>query len=361
MKRLAGENGWMRIERARLRAPGNRAADTMQWITRAGVALAVGAALWLAFAAFNPMSSAERVEGPPPPPIPSFESPPVEREDRREVFARLGGVNLFDAEREAWSARPRERTADGEAMPGETKPAPPPAAGTQATSIGGQSVLVTKAESLPEDVKAALTGLALRGIYVPPRATEPVAMISRVHGGPNPMLSDVFRSGDEFEDKQHPQAKWRLIAIDQPGRRVILQRGGINAVLSLYASAASPSIASSSSPEASTEAKKLGATIVVQTKEEIESSLREAKVSEEEVKRLLELAAMSPEEAAASAKIAALAKAAKDQAKDQKPGRRAPPPGLEAIAKLLQQPPKPPPDVEPPAESPPAEPEKKPE
>lgn len=356
MKRLAGENGWMRIERARLRAPGNRAADTMQWITRAGAALAVGAALWLALAVVKPISSAERVEEPPPPPIPSFESPPVERWDRREVLARLGGVNLFDAEREAWSARPRERAADGEAKPGEPKPAPPPAAGTLSTSIGGQSVLVTKAEALPEDVKTALTGLMLRGIYVPPGAGEPVAMISRVHGGPNPMLSDVFRPGDEFEDKQHPQAKWRLIAIDQPGRRVVLQRGGINAVLSLYARAAS-----TVAPGASAEPKKAGATIIVQTRGEIASSLREARVSEEEIARLLELAAMSPEEASASAKIAALAKAAKDQAKDQKPGRRSPPPGLEAIAKLLQQAPQTTPEVEPPAEVPPADAEKKPE
>lgn len=334
---------WKRLDRSRLAAPGNRPADAARWTARGGIALIALASAWLLFAAVRPLPTPDPIESDHPPPIPSVGQHAPSLDARREALARLGGVNLFDAERETWSARRRDDPKSADATkPAETKPPP---AGTQGTSIGGQTIQVTKAEALPEDVKLALTGLALRGIYTAPAATTPVALISRVHAGPNPLLSDAFHEGDEFEDKQHPQAKWKVVAIDAAGRRVILQRGGINAVLSLYAASA----AVASEPAKPTDAAKpLGPTINLQTKEQVEAALRAANVSEEEIKRLLSLAEMAPEEAATAAKLEALARAEKEAPNDQKPGRRSPPAGLEAIAKLLQQAPKPPEDAPPP-------------
>lgn len=337
---------WMRLDRARLAPPGNRPADAARWTTRGGVALIALALAWLLFTAWRPLPAPDAVESDRLPPIPSVEQHASSLDSRREALARLGGVNLFDAERETWSARKRNDPKSADA----TKPAEikPPPAGTQSTSVGGQTVQVTKADALPEDIKLALTGLALRGIYTPPSATTPVALISRVHAGPNPLLSDAFNAGDEFEDKQHPQAKWKVVAIDGVEKRVILQRAGINAVLPLYAASA----AANESAKTTDVPKPLGPTISLQTKEQIEASLREANVSDEEIKRLLSFAEMDPDQAAAAAKLEALARTEKEAPKDQKPGRRAPPPGLEAIAKLLQQAPKPPEEEPPPPKQP---------
>lgn len=291
-----------------------------------------GAALaWLGFAAVRPLPRAAPSAGEAIPSVPIVSMPAATAAERREMLALLGSENLFDAEREAWSGR---RAAAETPMEGEGAAEKKPAAtGGETTIVAGQAVPVTKPAALPEDVKQALTGLALRGVYAPKGDGQYVALISRVHGGPNPLLSDAFRAGDEFEDKQHPQAKWKVVAIDGPGRRVVLQRGGVNAVLEMYVqSASAPKPAEPAAPA------KPAVSVVAQTKEEIEAALRGAKFSEEKVARLMELAAMEPDQAAAAAALAALARSEKEA--QAKPGKRPPPPGLEAIARLLQTPPK---------------------
>ena len=238
--------------------------------------------------------------------------------------------NVFDAEREAWVGR-REKS-DEPALTDGNPAADTPKPATRTVPVGGSSVQVTTPESLPSDIKTALTGLALRGLFASPEGGEARALISRVHAGPNPLLGDVFRVGDEFEDAQHPQAKWRLIAIDIPGRRVILQRAGVNASLEMYTLAPAAVSAGASTPPAAP-----GTTVVIQTKEEAIAALRAAKIPEDQIRRLIDLAEMSPDEAAAAVALEALARGEPAKPEEGKPARRPPPPGLEAIAKLLQQ------------------------
>ncbi|MBL8745544.1 MAG: hypothetical protein JNK58_04215 [Phycisphaerae bacterium] len=336
MIRLDPNSGWTRLDRAALAAPGNQPADAWQWTTRGGLVLIAIALTWMLITLWRPLDGTDRSESERPPTIPSLELASEAPNSRRELLARIGDVNLFDAEREAWSPRRRDEPKNPQSA--ETAEArKPPAAGTQTATIAGQTVQVTKAEALPEDVKAALTGLALRGIYTPPSSSAPIALISRVHAGPNPLVSDAFRAGDEFEDKQYPQAKWKVIAIDAVGKRVILQRAGINAVLPLYASS---TLASESVGKAPGAAKPAGTSITLQSRQEVEAALREAKLGDEEIQTLLRLAEMEPDAAAAAAKLEAIARAEKNAPKDPAAGRRPPPPGLEAIAKMLQQTPK---------------------
>lgn len=323
----------VRLDRARLAPPGRRPADAARWTARAGAALIVIALGLLVFTALRPLPAPAFLPPDSPPAIPSVAPIDPAFDHRREQLARLGAENLFDAEREPWSGRRAESTPD--AAPDAPQAKPTSTTSTTQASINGQSVQVTRAEALPDDIKTALTGLAFRGLYTPPGTDQPVALISRVHGGPNPLVADPFRVGDEFEDKQHPQAKWRVIAIDVQQRRVILQRNGVNAALVLYTAgpvAGAPS-AEAPEPEAATPAVP---TLTIQTVDEIKAALRESKFSDEEIDRLLKLAEMSPDDAAASAKIAALAEAAK---KANTTGRRPPPPGLEGLTRLLQQPP----------------------
>jgi hypothetical protein len=326
------DSSWRRVGRGALRAPGVRGADGVTWLNRAAVASAALAAAWCGFVALRPLDRPEAAAAETILDVPVLEREASSVDDRRARLARLNEWNIFDAEREAWSGR-REKSVEQASTGGEPPDSPLREPTTHSVPLGGQSVQVTTAESLPSDVKTALTGLALRGIYSPAKGGEALALISRVHSGPNPLVSDVFKAGDEFEDAQHPQAKWRVIAIDGPGRRVILQRAGVNASLEMYAAG----VASATAAPAAATVAPTGPSVVIQTKEEAIAALRAANIPEDQIKRLMELAEMSPDEAAASAALEELAQGAPVKAEQGKPARRPPPAGLEAIAKLLQQ------------------------
>lgn len=326
------DRSWRGVGRRRLRAPGVRGSDATVWLNRAAVAAIGLAVVWWGYAVLRPLAAPTAASEEAVPAIPAVNHDAAPVEIRSERLARLSEWNVFDAEREAWSGQ-REKptepaTADGQPAPAESvKPA------TRPVPIDGRSIDVTEAEALPSDIKAALTGLMLRGIFAPPGGGEPRALISRVHAGPNPLVSDVFVVGDEFEDAQHPQAKWRVIAIDAAGRRVILQRAGVNAALDMYAAGVTAAAAAPATGAAITS----GPTVVIQTKEEAIAVLRAAKIPEEEIARLIELAEMSADDAAAALALEELAKGAPAKAEEGQPARRPPPAGLEAIAKLLQQ------------------------
>jgi len=84
---------------------------------------------------------------------------------------------------------------------------------------------------VPDDVKAALASLRLRGVYQARRG--PVAMIG--FNDPNKRgASEPYREGESFEDPKHPQSEWRVEAIDVDRARVILARGDAIVSLSLY-------------------------------------------------------------------------------------------------------------------------------
>lgn len=339
-----GADQWVRLPRRRLATAGARVTDAVQWTTRIGLIFLALAFSWWIFTALRPLPAPVFVDDlaaiSPPSPA-ADDAAGVER--RREILSRLNRENLFDAERMAWTMRAEAPPESPQQAPAAQPTAAP---GAAAESIAGKKLIVTGPDSIPEDVKQALTGLALRGIFLPPGSQEPAALISRVHAGTNPLASDVFRAGDEFEDKQHPQAKWKVMAVDAPRRRVILQRSNINVALRLYATGA-PAAPLSAAPEPESPKSPV---LVARTRDEVEADLRAANLSEEQIRRLLQLAEMTDDEARASIALEEMARAKPPEEVQQQTGRRAPPPGLEAIARLLQQAPTIRPDPEPPAE-----------
>lgn len=333
----------MRIGRGRRLRSGGRGPDGLDWALRVGVVVVCLSACWTGWSMLRPLPTPD---APTPVVMPDV---PVHADDVEDEAARALALtelvrdNLFDDERRMWSAPAATVTGapvepKGPAGGEVADPSGSPAGGDRATvSIDGRTVELTKAESVPDDVKQALTGLALRGIYRV-GGGEALAMISRVHAGPNPLMSDVWREGDVFEDKQHPQAKWRLVAIDAAGSRVILERSGTTLALEMFTSR--PMVAASAAPAARVERR-----VIERTREEVAADLLAAGIPEEEVSRLIKLAELSEEQAEVQRKLNALtAKPASVESSVEatsdgekaKPARRGPPPGLELIAKMLQ-------------------------
>ncbi|MDX2115427.1 MAG: hypothetical protein SFZ24_07370 [Planctomycetota bacterium] len=337
------DQSWQTIPRARRAPAGVRGADAATWGMRAATALLIVAAGLFVFTLVRPLPGGappSAVEIPEPREI---RADAVDMQARRERLALLGTDNAFDARRENWTV-PTAPDGPSSAGAGSTG-----AAGSTAPPIPvpGTSIVVTHRDALPNDVKEALAGLALRGVYVSPRR-EAVAMISRVHSGPNPLKSEPFRIGDSFTDDKYPQAEWKVVEIDVPGGSVILGRGGVNAALQMYPAGGAATFASSaSSPAVAAQGDEALPQIVSRTADEAAADLRTAGVAEDLVRRLLRLASMPPEEVRAFKELEAIEQASANAAADaarvkaatdpKNRKKRPPPPGLEAIARMLRE------------------------
>lgn len=322
----AGFSGGGRVGRIpwrRLRPPGVRSADGLTWATRAGVALTTIAAVWLVMVLVRPLPAGEAAQPDSPPSLPSVEARSASLDQRRALLAVLTSENLFDDERTHWAA------AAPAAAASESAPSPSSVKAHGATAP-------TARASVPEEVKLALTGLALRGVYRPPDGSEAVALISRVHAGPNPLVSDPFREGDEFEDKQHPQSKWVVRSIDASAGVVLLERGGAVVALEMFPSGGVGRESAGASAAVAEPPTGTRPVIVESSREEVAAELKAAGLGEDEVARLLDLAGMSAAEAAAASAMDAMAR---DMEANERASRRAPPAGLDAIIKLLRTPP----------------------
>jgi hypothetical protein len=336
------------LPRSRTRAVGAPGTGALTWVNRvAGVAL-IGAAAFVGYMLLRPLPSVPDVMAQDPlvlPPVVNIDVPTTARRDR---IAALTRQNPFHASRDAWAIRePAPLNPDGSPASGA-----PGAGGTGAlagntstpANIDGRSINVTDNASLPDDVKTALTGLMLRAVFEQAK-DQPRALISRVHAGPNPFAADVFAPGDEFEDKQHPQAKWRVEGIDVPGRRVILSRSGVNAALELYPAYARPDRAAAA---AAAPAAPVVPVVVARSENEARADLISGGLTEAEADRLLELARLGPDQATVQAALDALAAGAAADAKaGDKAARSAPPPGMEAVLEMMKKAATPSPDERP--------------
>jgi hypothetical protein len=329
----------VKLPASRLRRSGPPGATAIDWAWRGALALLAVAGAWLVFVAVRPLPvpAADAVEGDAVPML-SVPRPTDEANDhRRALLAKLSSVNLFDAERESWSTRAQDGSGvdpvAGGGKPGHrTKGGKlPDAKGQQAAGEGAPSVIV-RGDALPEDMKQAIAGLALRAVFADGRG-KPVAMISRVFAGPNPFLADPFSAGDEFEDKQFPQAKWRVESVEVAERRVVLSRGGVTTALELYPLVAAPKPAPE--PAAAVPA---GPEVIVRSANEARADLISGGLSEADADRLLLLAGMSEDDAATQARLDDLAAASAATADPNKPAKRkGPPPGMESIIKLMRE------------------------
>lgn len=326
------------LPRSRTRLIGAPGAGALTWVNRVAAVALVGAGAFVAYMLLRPLPSVPDVMAQQPVALPPVVNVDVPTTARRDRIAALTKQNPFHASREAWAIRePAPLNPDGSPASGASGAGGPGAlAGSTSTPahIDGRSINVTDNASLPDDVKTALTGLMLRGVFEQAK-DQPRALISRVHAGPNPFAADVFAPGDEFEDKQHPQAKWRVEGIDVPGRRVILSRSGVNAALELYPAYARPDRAAAAADAAPPAP--VVPVVVARSENEARADLISGGLTEAEADRLLELARLAPDQAVVQAALDALAAGAAADAKaGDKATRSAPPPGMEAVLEMMK-------------------------
>ncbi|HBS28818.1 MAG TPA: hypothetical protein DEB06_05070 [Phycisphaerales bacterium] len=330
------------IDRRRLRRAGAPGADALDWATRLGAAAMLLAVLWTGWSALRPLPTPPEREAAAPSivaPDPPIDARPPE--ERRALLAELARTNLFASDRLAW--KPKVEPAPAEADP--ASPSPAPAQASLSPTVKSDPSL-TPADKVPDDVKKALSALELRGLRTGADGRA-VAMISRVHGTSR-SASSPYHEGDEFEEESNKQAKWKVTSIDWAGRRVLLTRSGVTVALALYTSEAVgvASAAARAAEPGSTDAapsrvldpERTGIpgapAVAIRSREEAIDDLRRAGVSEEDIAqvlRALDAPLVKSAQADAQPPIPVTTPATDD------PTRRTPPPGMEAVLKLMQE------------------------
>jgi len=328
------------ISRARLRRAGPPGAGAADWAARVAVLALALAGIWTLWTVLRPLPSPALRDGAEP----SVDAPAIEfssetSEQRRARLDELARQNRFAAGGMAWKPKvdPLPEAPVVAGAEGAETPAAPVTPTVKADSQ------LTPLDRVPDDVKQALAALELRGLLTDYDGTA-LAMISRVHNQSR-SASTPYRVGDEFEEESNSQAKWRVVAIDWLGRRVLLSRSGVTVALALYKGQATIAAASAKAQAAAT-VEEASAPVVARGKPDPQrtgvpgapavvirdrvaalAELRAAGVSEEDIAAIaaaLDEAQTKPAPAAAAQGEAA-------------PARSGPPPGMESILKLMQE------------------------
>ncbi len=321
-----------RIPRSRLRRAGPPGADTGTWIARACLLALVLAAGWFALAAFKPLEDAETDAVAGPPSITPLQGTGADADARGERIAALSSKNLFAADQRPWPVLPMGRTAaaSDDTAPDEEPDAPAETVVATTQVVGDRVVLLTPKESVPDDVKAALNSLRLRGVHRGPSGRE--SALIGMSGPSNTYKAETYMVGDEFEDPKFPQEAWRVEAIDVGFARVILARGDSVVPLALY-----PEFAYAQRPSSS------GVPRVISASDSaVEDALRNAGLDAQTIAQVM-AGVRDPESALAAERLLQIAEASAEPATDEPaadeaPARRAPPRmpgGLEQMFKQM--------------------------
>lgn len=314
-------NQHVRLPRQRLAPPGAQGSSAAKSITRACLFLPILALGWVVIALTAPLPNPESIASETEWSIRGIDTLnlPARRtlEDRQAQLAILRQDNPFAENRAFWrleELRPADTIVDADDRTEVTQPTQ----ATIASSNAPAEIVVTPPERLPDDVRTALENIRFTGLRSR-RDGEIVAMLM-LKSGPlaNRMLE--YPEGVQFEDSNHPRAKWKVLCVDTIENRLLLGRSGSVVALELFP--ASSALAVSRSDRAD------GDTVVGrQSYRDAMRDLRESgEVSEEELDLLAELLGDSP--------LASEESEAPDADPEQ---RENPASGLQEIFRLMQE------------------------
>jgi len=276
------------------------------WAVFAGaIAIFLAAALW-------PLPDPPVGEVAAPPAIPAIPAVRATVADRESTLASLTKRNIFSANGAFWLAPPEPDAVADNGAPGSggDRSAPPM-----------PIPVITQSDPIPPDLKPALDNLRLAGVRINPAgvafamfvcASDLTTMIQRT-------------AGEEFVDKQNPQAPWRIIDIDTTHDRVTVERSGKRVSLALYANEPIPVVVAP--PPAPVPATSPAPKFQIERASEADvvRDLRAAGVDEKDIAALTELLRKDPE-AFARAQAEALGAPAQEA-----------PTGIGEVFKFMQQ------------------------
>lgn len=278
-----------RIRKQRLASPGASGAGAATWIPRLCLLLPAVALVWVILVLIAPLADTppgdlrtdwsihalDQLRVPDRPAI----------EERQTQLATLRQDNPFAANRAFWrldEIRAAAATTEEAEDPESAAPIQPTIASTNSRA----DIVITPPERLPDDVRSALDNIRFSGLRSR-RDGEIVAMLM-LRNGPlaNRMLE--YAEGVQFEDANHPRAKWEVLRIDTDDNRLLLGRSSSVVALDLFPT--SPVLAMSRPGRADT-----GITIDRQSYRDAMQDLRASgEVSAEELDLLAELLGESP-------------------------------------------------------------------
>jgi hypothetical protein len=206
------------------------------WSTRLTMAAFALSAGWLLFSALRPLPTPDAVAAPTPPALPTEADHEPTLAQREALLGQLAASgNIFAPDHRPWKTATASRgggasKSSNENDPGANRAKPATSSSTIASAAAaGRPV---RYEDIPIEKKPAigvskeLKNLRLRGVYR--YKGVPVAMIGSVHQT-NRSGAEPRRVGDTFGE-----ASWKVVAIDDIGKRVILNLASVNVELRMY-------------------------------------------------------------------------------------------------------------------------------
>lgn len=220
---------------ARLQPAGVGKFRAALWTTRLTmVALALSAG-WMLLSALRPLPSPDEDALLAPPVLPTEADIELTLDQREAILDQLASNgNIFAPDRKPWKISTASRRNGSSSAAGnspdtvDAQIATAPSA-TNPTAVGANAV---RYEDIPVEKKPAigvskeLKDLQLRGVYRIDGVS--VAMIGAVHQA-NRAHAEPRRVGDTFG-----KVSWKVVAIDDLGKRVILSLANVNVELRMY-------------------------------------------------------------------------------------------------------------------------------
>ena len=233
-----------RLPKQHLAPPGASGSGAAAWASRLCILLPAMALVWVILVLIAPLPDATTSDSRTEWSIHAIERLRIpERQaidDRQAQLATLRQDNPFAANRAFWRLE-EIRAAAGISEETDQTEAASQIQPTIASTNARADIVITPPERLPDDVRSALDNIRFSGLRSR-RDGEIVAMLM-LKNGPlaNRMLE--FAEGVQFEDANHPRAKWEVLRIDTDDNRLLLGRS--NSVVALDLFPASPVLAMS--------------------------------------------------------------------------------------------------------------------
>ncbi len=296
------------------------------WSTRLTMAALALSAGWLFFSALRPLPNPEAVATPTPPALPTEADQEPTLAQREALLGRLAASgNIFAPDHKPWKTATASRTGGASSSAKEDSPGAKPAIASSAAvsaALAGRPVRYDdiQIEKKPAiGVSKELKNLRLRGVYR--YEGIPVAMIGSIHQT-NRSGAQPRRVGDTFG-----KASWKVVAIDDIGKRVILNLASVNVELRMYNNENVVAEVGTRGRPAAVLPRNPSVVVHTQTSEQIRQDLARAGLSNAEIDALLALSAATPA-------IASAPKPVKPRAQVS-PSLGSAPPGIGELLKMM--------------------------
>ena len=279
----------MKLNRARLRPPGDASPGPLTYAAPAALVALALAGGWCAYAWLTPVASISYDASSAMPAPVRIDDARASVDERDARLERLALVNHYDDDLAFWQRRaPAVAQQDQTTSAEPARTNEPPPLPVDLEQLAANDVQLTAEEDVPDDVKSARKNLELKGLYLDPISGNPTArlgFVNRQRGTTTPR-----QPGDHFTDPSHDASPWVVGRVQLDRQRVVLVRSGATIAIDLFPEGAGAQPAQQ--PRQAYRPDEGVPRVQGRTRDDIVRDLRDAGVSESDILaavRLMEL------------------------------------------------------------------------